>query len=338
MITGDKDAEVTGALISLDCIESVVDEAIAKACNLIIAHHPIVFSGLKKLTGQNYVERTIIKAIKNDIAIYAIHTNLDNVHNGVNAMISEKIGLKHIEILAPKSGKLSKLEFFVPPKNTSEVLNALHQVGAGQIGNYENCAFVVNGNGTFKPNPQANPSLGQNERQETVNEDRIEVIYPSHLRNPLIQALRSAHPYEEAAYYTYDISNPNPQVGSGMIGELDRELGPEEFLNHLKDSMNLNSIKYTEMRKSKIRKIAVCGGAGSFLLPIAIAKGADAFVSSDFKYHEFFDAEGKIMIADIGHYESEVYTKELLDRILSEKFTNIATYLSEVNTNPVKYF
>lgn len=338
LLTGNRSWEVTGILISLDCIEKVVDEAIEKGCNLIVAHHPIIFGGLKRLNGANYVERTVIKAIKNDVAIFAIHTNLDNVHTGVNAMISEKIGLINTSILAPKSGKLSKLEFFVPNEHTEKVLEAIHQKRAGMVGNYENCSFKVNGTGTFKPNDQAKPSIGANQNQEHVEEDRVEVIYPTHLEGKIIAALRKAHPYEEVAFFSINLNNQNQEVGSGMIGELNSELSPDEFLDHLKKSMALECIRYTNTEKKAIKKVAVCGGAGSFLLKRAKSLGADAFVSADFKYHEFFDAEDKIMIADIGHYESEVYTKELLDRFLREKFTNIATYLSEVNTNPVKYF
>ena len=338
LLTGDRNWEINGILISLDCIEKVVDEAIQKSCNLIVAHHPIIFAGIKRLNGSNYVERTIIKAIKNDIAIYAIHTNLDNVQHGVNAMIAEKIGLRDTSILAPKSGKLSKLEFFVPHAQKEKVLEAIHKAGAGMVGNYENCSFQVIGTGTFKPNERANPAIGSNKKQEYVEEERIEVIYASHLEGKITAALQKAHPYEEVAYFTIDLNNPHPEVGSGMIGELASALSIQDFLNHLKKSMALSCIRYTHSESKTIKKVAICGGAGSFLLKRAKALGADAFVSADFKYHEFFDAEDKIMIADIGHYESEVYTKELLDRFLREKFTNIATYLSEVNTNPVKYF
>ena len=338
LITGDSDQEITGVLISLDCIESVVDEAIEKNCNLIVAHHPIVFGGLKSLTGKNYVERTVIKAIKHDIAIYAIHTNLDNVINGVNSMIAQKIGLENTRILAPKQGTLCKLEAFIPQENTDEVLQAIHQAGAGNVGNYSQCSFRILGTGTFKPNNKANPTIGSNNQQEYVDEHKVEVLFPQHLQGKVLAALKKAHPYEEVAYYIQHITNENQEVGSGMIGELPEEMSSQEFLAHLKSTMNVSVIKYTPIEADKIKTVALCGGAGSFLLKRAKSQGAQAFVSADFKYHEFFDAEGKIMIADIGHYESEVFTKELIDGFLNEKFANIATYLSEVNTNPVKYF
>lgn len=338
LITGSNDQEVKGILISLDCIESVLDEAIHKGCNLIIAHHPIVFKGLKQLNGKNYVERTIIKAIKNDIAIYAIHTNLDNVSNGVNAKIAQKIGLQDTRILAPKSNTLHKIEVYIPTSDTSKVLEALHEVGAGSVGLYSHCSFTVTGTGTFRPNSGAQPTIGQVGKQETVEENKVELIFPSVLEGQLIAALKRTHPYEEVAYYVQEIKNTNADVGSGMIGVLPEEKSPEEFLAYLKERMELKVIRYTPVDNKTIKKVAICGGAGSFLLSNAKSESADAFVTADFKYHEFFDAEGKIMIADIGHYESEVFTKELIDGFIREKFANIASYLSEVDTNPVKYF
>ncbi|WP_323756163.1 Nif3-like dinuclear metal center hexameric protein [Roseivirga sp.] len=338
LITGDKNWDVSGVMVSLDCIESVIDDAIAKKCNLIVAHHPIVFKGLKKLNGKNYVERTIIKAIKNDIAIYAIHTNLDNVYLGVNQKIANQIGLVNTRILAPKKQVLEKLVVFIPKDDSNRVLNALHAVGAGEIGNYSHCSFKLNGTGSFKPNERANPAIGERDQLEHVNEDRVEIMYPNHLSGKVIHTLKETHPYEEVAYYISQLENENQEVGAGMIGQLEKEMTSYEFLNHLKQSMQLSSIRYTAKNVDSIKTVALCGGAGSFLLASAMAKNADAFVTGDFKYHEFFDGEGKTMIADIGHYESEKFTKELLHSLLTEKFANIATYLTEVNTNPVLYF
>lgn len=338
LITGQMQWEVTGVLVTLDCIESIIDEAVQKRCNLIVAHHPIVFKGLKQINGKNYVERTIIKAIKNDIAIYAIHTNLDHVMAGVNHKIASKIGLLNTRILAPKSQTLEKIVAFVPTENTQQVLDALYAAGAGEIGNYTNCSFQVTGKGNFKPNELSNPTIGEPNIHQEVEEDRIELIFPAHLRNSITRNLKSAHPYEEVAYYITALENENQEVGAGMIGELAEPLNTQAFLRHLKSSMALNSIRYTIKSEDIIKTVAVCGGAGSFLLAMAKAQNADAFVTADFKYHEFFDGEGKTMIADIGHYESEKFTKELLHSFLTEKFANIATYLSEVNTNPVHYF
>ncbi len=338
LLTGSPDQDVSGILITLDCIETIVEEAIQKKCNLIIAHHPIIFKGLKKITGSNYVERTVIKAIKNDIAIYAIHTNLDNVHTGVNLKIADKIGLKNLKILAPKSNTLTKLVTFIPKVNAQEVLDALHIAGAGQVGDYKNCSFSVTGTGTFMPTEKANPHIGKALEQEQVEEDRIEVIFPAHLEGKMVQALKKAHPYEEAAYYLTPLHNENQEVGSGMIGELDVPLEPIQFLKHLKKAMNLEVIRHTPLTDKAIKRVAICGGSGSFLLSAAIRKGAQAFVTADFKYHEFFDADNQIVISDIGHYESEVYTKELMGDILKEKFPTFAVNFSETSTNPVRYF
>ena len=337
LIVGDPQAEVKGMLVSLDAIESVVDEAIAKGCNLVVSHHPIVFSGLQSLTGKNYVERTVIKAIKHDIALYAIHTNLDNVHHGVNRKISEKLGLQNIRILAPKADTLHKLVTFVPLADTDQVLRVLGEAGAGQIGNYKNCSFRTIGTGTFQPNEQAHPHLGEAGKQEQVEEQRIEVMYPAHRSAQILTALRDAHPYEEVAYYQQALTNENQEVGSGMIGELPTPLSGEEFLAYLKEKMQLSVVRHTRLLDTPVQRVAVCGGAGSFLLPHALRQQADAFVTADYKYHEFFDADGRLVIADIGHYESEVFTKELLEELLSKKFVNFAVHLSEVTTNPVFY-
>lgn len=337
LLTGSFSNEVTGILVTLDCTEPVVQEAIDKKCNLIVAHHPIIFRGLKKITGSNYVERTILKAIKNDISIYAIHTNLDNVHTGVNRKICEKIGLKNLRILAPKNDALSKLVTFVPKENTDQVLKGLHEAGAGQIGNYNNCSFTVQGIGTFKPNEQANPSIGEKMKQESVEENRIEVIFPSYLEKSIVSALRKSHPYEEVAYYLNPLRNENQEVGSGMVGEFDTAQEPLEFLQRLKKSMGLSVVRHTRLLEKPVKKVAVCGGSGSFLLPQAIQSGAQAFVSADFKYHEFFDAEDRIIIADIGHYESEVYTKDLLKEVLTKKFPTFAINFSGTVTNPISY-
>jgi dinuclear metal center YbgI/SA1388 family protein len=337
LITGDSQTGVTGVIIALDCTEEVVDEAVKKGYNLIIAHHPIVFRGLKKITGKSYIERTVIKAIKNDIAIYAIHTNLDHISTGVNKKIAERLGLLKTKILRPRTDTLSKLTTFIPKENTESVMDALHSAGAGMIGNYKHCSFRIPGTGTFLPVENANPTIGAVGKLEKVDEDRIEVIFPSHLKNKVISALFKAHPYEEVAYYLHDLRNSDNETGSGMIGELGSPMAVKEFLAHLKNSLHVTVIRHTELVRKEVLKIALCGGSGSFLLRDAISEGADVFVSGDFKYHEFFDAENQIIIADIGHYESEQFTKELIYDKLTEKFANIALHFTKVNTNPIKY-
>ncbi|WP_297092335.1 Nif3-like dinuclear metal center hexameric protein, partial [uncultured Draconibacterium sp.] len=338
LILGDKNAEVSAALVTLDVTEAIVDEAIEKKAGLIVAHHPIVFSGLKKITGKNYIERTLIKAIKNDIAIYAAHTNLDSVTGGVNGKICEKLGLQECKILQPAGGMLKKLVTFVPVDHADKVREAVFAAGAGQIGNYDSCSFNAHGQGTFRGSETTNPFVGKKGQQHYENEIRFETIFPDYLQGKILNTLIQSHPYEEVAYDIYSLDNKFDQIGAGMIGTLPEEKKEIDFLQQLKETFGAGIIKHTNLQQKKVKKIAVCGGAGSFLLNQAIAAGADFFVTGDFKYHQFFDAENKIVIADIGHFESEQFTKELFYELLTKKFPTFAVHLSDVNTNPVFYF
>ncbi len=337
LIIGDGNDEAHGALITLDVNEAVIDEAVATNCNMIVAHHPLIFSGIKKIGTSHWIDKCIRKAIKNDLNVYAIHTNLDNVASGVNKKIAERIGLTNVRILQPKKDSLLKLTVFVPTTNKSELLTGLYQAGAGEIGNYDHCSFQLTGEGTFRPNEDANPAIGKKDKDEVVQETRIEVILPSHSKSKVLNAMRSNHPYEEVAYYLSTLENINQEVGSGMIGDLEQSQSPQDFTSHLKETMNLNVVKHTDFVKDRIKKVAICGGSGRFLLETAIAAKADVFVSADFKYHDFFEANGEIIIADIGHYESEVFTKELIYEKLTKNFAKFAFRLSEVDTNPIKY-
>ncbi|MDZ4715426.1 MAG: Nif3-like dinuclear metal center hexameric protein [Cytophagales bacterium] len=337
LLTGDLEAPVTGTLLTIDCTEEVVEEAAVLGCNLIISHHPILFKGLKSLTGRTYVERTIMASVRKEIAIYAAHTNLDNVRHGVNKKIADQLGLVGTQILRPSRGSLSKLVTFVPPDSLDKVLEALHHAGAGSIGNYENCSFQVQGTGTFRPNQEASPVVGKAGNLEKAGETRVEVIFPTHVAESLLAALRGAHPYEEVAYYLSSLENENQDVGAGIIGELASPQDALHFLEHVKKVMQAPVIRHTALPGKPIHKVAVCGGAGSFLLPDAIRRGAQVYISADFKYHEFFDADGKILIADIGHYESEQYTKELFWEVLNQKFTTFAFHFSKTATNPIRY-
>ena len=338
LLTGSMNTDITAALISLDCTESVIEEAIRRNCNLVIAHHPIIFKGLKSLTGKNYIERTIIKAIKNDIAIYAIHTNLDNVTGGVNFKIASLLDLQKTRILAPKSQVIQKLTVFTPLSNSGVLLDALYAAGAGAIGNYDRCSFRSEGKGTFRANEHANPTIGSSGIYEEIEECKIEVIFPSYLKTQVLAGMRKGHVYEEIAYHLSTLENVDTTVGSGAIGELREAMPVQDFLQYLKEKMSLKLIKHTAITTSEIKTVALCGGSGGFLLPQAIGSNADIFITADYKYHEYFDADNKIIIADIGHYESEQYTKELLRDEILKKFTNFASYLSEVNTNPVNYY
>jgi len=337
LITGNSDEECSAVLLTIDTIEDVVDEAINKGINLIISHHPILFSGLKTITGKNYIERTIIKAIKNNIAIYAAHTNLDSVLLGVNSKISEKLKLINCKVLVPGKNILKKLVTFIPNEHVDRVRQSLFDAGAGHIGNYDSCSYNLIGKGSFKASNKANPFVGEIGKIHFEEETRFETIFPKHLQSSILKALFQSHPYEEIAYDIYPLDNEYNQVGNGMIGELLEDTNEEQFLNQLKNIFNVPIIRHTHFLNKKIKKIAVCGGSGSFLLKDAIRHGADVFVSSDFKYHQFFDAENKILIADIGHFESEQYTKELFYDILTKKFPNFAFHFSEINTNPISY-
>jgi dinuclear metal center YbgI/SA1388 family protein len=338
LIVGNTNDEIHAALVALDCTEQIVDEAIAKNCNLIITHHPIVFKGLKKFNGKTYVERVVLKAIKNNIALYAIHTNLDHVANGVSAEICKRLGILNAKILAPKNNLLKKLVTFCPTAQADELRNALFTAGAGHIGNYSDCSFNVDGTGTFKGGDGANPYVGEIGNQHHEAEVRIETIFKVQDERKVLLALLENHPYEEVAYDIYPLANKLDNVGAGMIGWLPQEMEAQEFLHHVKNNMQTKVIRHTNLLPKKIKKVAVCGGSGSFLLKDAIAAGADAFITADFKYHEFFDAEDKLMICDIGHYESEQFTSNLLIDNIQEKFPNFAIRLTEHNTNPINYF
>ncbi|MCO4806648.1 MAG: Nif3-like dinuclear metal center hexameric protein [Flavobacteriales bacterium] len=337
-LCGDVNAEITGALLSLDCIESVVEEAINRNCNMIIAHHPILFTGLKSITGKNYVERTLLKAIKNDIVIYAIHTNLDNVFDGVNKMIARQLKLEDLRILAPKSGLIKKLNTFVPIDKLDKVRQALFDAGAGHIGNYDHCSFQVEGSGTFRALEGSNPYVGNVGVEHSEKEAQLEVIFSDYQQNAIIQALGQNHPYETVAYDIHSLDNKHQEVGSGMIGSLSEPMDEKEFLRFVSSSFASPVIRHTKLRGKAIQNVALCGGSGSFLLNQAMQNQADAFITGDFKYHEFFDADQNIVVLDIGHFESEQFTPQLILEYLEEKNVTFAVLLSQVKTNPVHYF
>ncbi|HTL81762.1 MAG TPA: Nif3-like dinuclear metal center hexameric protein [Bacteroidia bacterium] len=337
LITGDPGMDITGALISLDCLEQIVDEAIANKCNLVVSHHPIVFSGLKKISGRNYVERTIIKAIKNDIAIYAIHTNLDNVHHGVNAKIAEKLGVKNTKILSEKRDILRKFVTYCPEKDAEKVREALWKAGAGEIGNYNEVSFNINGTGTYKGNELSNPAIGEKGKRMNEPEVRIEMIYTVHQEGAILRALRESHPYEEIAYDLLQIDNAWQYVGSGMYGELETEMEAADFLRHIQKEMLAPVVRHTTVPGKKIKRVAFCGGSGAFLVRDAMRVKADIFVTSDLKYHQFFDGEDKMILADIGHFENEQFTIDLLYDYLTQKFPTFAVRRTGLKTNPITY-
>ncbi|MFV8224839.1 Nif3-like dinuclear metal center hexameric protein [Christiangramia aquimixticola] len=337
LLVGDESREVTGALITLDTLEATVEEAISKNCNLIISFHPIVFSGLKKLTGRNYVERTVLKAIKNDIAIYAIHTALDNQYKGVNDMIAEKLNLSDRQILIPKNDSIKKLTTFVPVKDAEKVRTALFQAGAGSIGNYDHCSFNIEGSGSFKGNEESNPVIGQKGQLHFEKEIQLGMTFPAHLKSKIVKALFDSHPYEEVAYEIHQLENLNQHLGMGMIGKLKQEISEEKFLKHVKEVFKCGIIRHSAFLNKPMQKVAVLGGSGAFAIENAKAAGADIYITADLKYHDFYKAEQKLVVADIGHYESEQYTKNLLYSFLSKKISSFALILADTNTNPIHY-
>ncbi len=337
LLVGDKNQNVSGILITLDTLEAVVDEAIEKKCNLIVSFHPIIFKGLKKLTGKSYVERVVIKAIQNNIAIFSIHTALDNSFQGVNSIICDQLGLKNKKVLLPQSGTIKKLQTYIPKENADVVRTALFKADAGNIGNYEFCSFNFEGNGTYKGNEDSKPTIGKKGEIHTEGETAVSVTFHKHLESKVLKALFNAHPYEEVAYEITTLENKNQHIGIGMVGELENAMAPEQGLQFIKEKMNTNCIRHSKLIDKPIKKIAVLGGSGSFAISAAKASGAEVFVTADLKYHDFFSAENEIILADIGHYESEQFTKSFLVDYLSKKITNFAIILSKTNTNPVKY-
>lgn len=337
LLVGDYSNNVTGILVTLDTTEEVVEEAIVKNCNLIISFHPIIFSGLKKLNGNNYVEKAVLKAIKNDISIYATHTALDNSKVGVNFKIAEQLKLTNTTILIPKENTIKQLITYVPTENLDALKNALYEAGAGKIGNYDSCGFSTEGKGNFRPIEGANPFIGEKGKLETVAESRVEVIMPQHLEGGILKALFNNHPYEEIAYSVLNLNNKNKYIGIGMIGELEKEMSEQDFFNYLKEQMNTPMIRHSKLLNKKIKKVAVLGGSGAFAIKNAKNAGADIYITADLKYHDFFSAENKLVLADIGHFESEQFTKNLITSYLKEKFTNFVIFNSGINTNPVNY-
>ena len=345
LLVGNVNQDITGVLVCHDALESVIDEAVAKNCNLVVCFHPILFSGIKKITGKNYVERAVLKAIKNDIAIYAVHTALDNHQNGVNKIFCDALGIKNSKVLLPKEQYIQKLVTYTVPENVEKIRNAMFAAGAGKIGNYEDCSFSTKGTGTYMGTENSNPEIGERFEFMETAEIKIEVTFEKHLQSKILQALFSNHVYEEVAYEIYQLQNKYQTIGLGRVGELENALSETEFLQLVKEKMHCEGIRHSVFTGKSIKKVAVLGGSGSFAIKNAINSGADAYLTADLKYHQFYEAENQLLLADIGHFESERYTKNHIVDFLKEKITNFAPnsllsgiILSEENTNPVKYF
>lgn len=337
LLVGDSKNEVTGILVTLDTLENVVDEAIGHSCNLIVSFHPIIFSGLKKITGSNYVERVVLKAIQNGIAIYSMHTALDNSPDGVNSKICEVLGIVNTKILIPQQGSIKKLTTYVPKVEAPKLKDSLFEAGAGNIGNYSNCSFTIDGTGSYKGGENSTPTKGKVGQLHFEEETQINITFAAHNERKILQALFQNHPYEEVAYEVFSLDNRDQHIGIGMVGKLSEPMNEGDFLAFVKQKMNVSVIKHSQLLGKKVEKIAVLGGSGAFAISAAKASGADVFLTSDLKYHQFYEAESEMVIADIGHYESEQFTKNLLVDYLTEKIPNFAIRLSDSNTNPIKY-
>jgi len=338
LLVGRPEMEVSGILVALDALESVVDEAVDKQYNLIISFHPILFQGLRKLTGATYVERAVMKAIRQDIAIYAIHTALDNAWEGVNAKIAEVLGLHNRSVLIPKAGVLRKLTTYVPVADAPGLKEALFAAGAGQIGNYSHCSFSVEGSGSFKAGEGAKPARGEKGEIHYEPEAQLHLVYPEDREKAVLKALLDHHPYEEVAREITTLNNTHPYLGMGMLGSLEAPMAENDFLAYVRERMETKVIRHSSLLGKQIVKVAVLGGSGAFAIGPAKAAGADVLITSDLKYHQFFEAGGQIVLMDIGHFESEQFTKKLLLDHLTKKIPNFAISLSETITNPVKYY
>jgi len=337
LLVGNKNQEVTNILVTLDTLETVIDEAIEKNCNLIVSFHPIIFKGLKKLTGNTYVERVVIKAIQHSISIFTIHTALDNAFTGINSIICDQLNLINKKILIPQKSSIKKLVTYVPKSNADSLRTALFEAGAGNIGNYNNCSFNTEGFGTFKGNESSNPVIGKKGELQKEQEIQLNITFQKHLESKILKTLFKTHPYEEVAYEITTLENTNQHIGMGMIAELKTPQSETDFLQFVKKQMKSKSVRHSTLLNKDVKKVAVLGGSGAFAISAAKAAGADMFITSDLKYHDFFSAENKIVVTDIGHYESEQYTKAFLVDYLSKKISTFAIILSNTNTNPVKY-
>jgi dinuclear metal center YbgI/SA1388 family protein len=335
---GSSDNEITSALITLDVTEEVLDEAISLKCDVLVSHHPLIFNGIKSLTGKSFTERIIYMAVKHDIAIYSAHTNLDVFDKGVSWKMAEKLGLENIQVLSPSENRLLKLVTYIPESHFEKVKNALFETGAGVIGNYDNCGFATSGTGSYRGNEKTKPFLGEKGKIHFEKEIRFETVLFSYLKDKVIKALIDVHPYEEVAYDLYVLENKNIDIGLGCVGNFPRQLSEDEFLKSVSSVFDAKGVRYSKPTGKPIRKVALCGGSGAALLNLAICSGADAFLTADIKFHDFFKTENKILLVDTGHFESEKFSREILKDLIIKKFPKFAVRFSETNTNPINYY
>jgi dinuclear metal center YbgI/SA1388 family protein len=334
---GLPEREISSAILTLDITEEVIDEAISGKCDIIISHHPLLFNGIKKISGKTFTERILYKAVKHDIAIYSAHTNLDIFENGVSRKMAEKLGLTNPRVLSPLKNRLLKLVTFIPESHLEKVREAVFEEGAGVIGNYDQCGFTTSGTGSFRGNDTTNPFVGEKGKIHNEKEIRFETILFSHLKEKVIRALLKVHPYEEVAYDIYALENENIEIGLGCVGEFNKEISEKDFLKLVSGTFDAKGIRYSKPLGKPVKIVALCGGSGASLINEAIATGADAFVTADIKYHSFFDADNMILLVDTGHFESEKCATEILYNLIIKKFPKFAVRFSETNTNPINY-
>ena len=337
LIVGDPKKTVKKVLLALDCTEQVIKEAKLKKADVIITHHPLMFSSINKLTANDYEGSLIIKLIKSDIALYAVHTNLDNSINGINKYLALKLGLKNLQILVGKEKTFKKIITFVPKAYSQKVITALSAAKAGNIGLYSHCAFVTEGSGCFKPEKGAKPFLGELSKINQVEEVKLEMVFASENQKMIENSLKKAHPYEQPAFDIIELANPNPDIGAGIYGDLPAQINTAEFLKLVKTKLNLSYIRQSNSAKKFISKVAICSGAGFFVFEQAKRLNVDALVTSEIKHHEFLAAENNILLCDIDHHEGEIAAVNILDQIL-QKLENIDTLISKHNLSPAQIF
>ena len=337
LLVGNPEQTVDKVLLTVDVTEAVVAEAVDVQARMIVSHHPLMVSGIRQLTGSTDAQRAIALAIRNEIAIYAAHTNLDSAPGGVSYRMAAKLGLSDLQALSPQEAGLQKLVTFIPVSCFDKVRQAIFDAGAGHTGNYDSCGYSVEGKGTFRALQGAHPFVGQHGTLHTEPEIRFEMVFPSRLNRQVVDALVESHPYEEPAYGIYALQNTDTRVGLGLVGILPNPVSELHFLSRLKEIFSAPVIRHTKLKGKEIQKVALCGGSGSSLLPNAIRSKADVYVAADFKYHQFADAEQDILVADIGHFESEQFAKEIFHEVIIKKFPNFAVHFSKVITNPINY-
>ncbi len=338
LLVGDLDQKIERALITHDAIETVIDEAIKEKCKLIICFHPIIFQGLKRITTSTYVERAVAKAIKNDIAIYALHTALDVQLYGVNKGLADALQLSNRKVLIPSKGSLIKLNTYVPHAHLKTVQEALFSAGAGALGNYSECSFSSEGTGSFMPLEGSSAYVGKKGNRHAEPETQLQVVLPKHYKNKVISALQLFHPYETVAYELSVLENTRTDLGMGCMGQLPNPIEEQDFFKDLKNILNTPMLRHSGFMGKKIERVALLGGSGSFAINAAKHQNADVFITADLKYHDFFKSENKVLLIDVGHYESEQFTKKIIMEFLSKNFPNFAFISSKTDTNPVHYF